>query len=50
MPIMYRNPKNKATKIAYEILGKPANLQSKKNAANEEINRRLIAEETRLSK
>lgn len=50
MPIMYRDPKNKATKLAWKIIGKPANLQYKENAVNKKLNERLIAEESRLSK
>lgn len=50
MPIMPR-PKTsegkKATKIAFKILGKPANLQKEKPSKIQEmIRRRLIFEET----
>lgn len=45
MPTMIRIP-GKPTKIAYKILGKPANIASKRDAVSEKINRRLIFEET----
>lgn len=45
MPMMPR-PSGKATKIAYKILGKPANMESKKPKENDEINQRLLYEET----
>lgn len=45
MPSMPRIP-GKAKKIAYRILGVPANIQSKKNNKQQKINRRLVFEET----
>jgi hypothetical protein len=45
MPAMLR-PSKKARKIAYKILGVPANIAYKPNAEQREINRRLIFEET----
>lgn len=46
MPIMLR-PKSKATKIAYKILGKPANLKPEKTSKVQQlIRKRLIFEET----
>jgi len=45
MPGMLR-PKGKARRIAYKILGVPANLQSKRTPEEKKINRRLIYEET----
>lgn len=45
MPTMYRLD-SKNTKIAYKILGEPANLAQKKTKAQKEIDRRLIADET----
>jgi len=38
-------PSIKATKIAYKILGVPANFQSKKDRKQRKINRRLNFEE-----
>jgi hypothetical protein len=46
MPAMIRVP-GKATKIAYNILGKPQNMQSKMMKKNSQVNKRLIFEETR---
>jgi hypothetical protein len=37
---------NKATKIAYKILGVPANIAFKRDKKQKEINRRLVFEET----
>lgn len=45
MPVMLRPP-GKAKKIAYKILGVPANIQSKRDKEQKRINRRLIFEET----
>ena len=45
MPAMPRIP-GKATKIAYKILGVPANIAYKPSKKEKEINRRLIYEET----
>lgn len=45
MPAMPRVP-GKATKIAYAILGKPANLRSVPSEKQKWINRRLFFEET----
>lgn len=45
MPAMPR-VKGKATKIAYKILGKPANIAFKRDKKEKEVNRRLIFEET----
>ena len=45
MPVTPRI-KNKATKIAYKILGKPANIAHKRTKIEKEIDRRLIVEET----
>jgi len=45
MPSMIRIP-GKAKKIAYKILGVPANIASKRDAVDQKINRRLIFEES----
>ena len=45
MPVMLR-PKGKAKKIAFKILGKPANLQFKPNKDQRKVNQRLLYEET----
>ncbi len=45
MPTMFR-PSSKATKIAYKILGIPPNMEYKRTKEQQEINRRLIFEET----
>lgn len=45
MPAMKRF-KGKATKIAYAILGKPANLQSTRSSESTRVNERLVFEET----
>lgn len=40
-------PNNKATKIAYKILGKPTNLQKHKpSKIQQKINKRILWEET----
>ncbi len=39
-------PKGKATKIAFKILGKPANMQTKKSKKQTKVNKRLEFEET----
>jgi hypothetical protein len=44
MPIMPRLS-NKLTKIAYKILGVPANLKGVKNTKKRETDRRLVFEE-----
>jgi hypothetical protein len=46
MPVMPRVP-GKATKIAYMILGKPANIVFKPNNDQRAINERLLSEETK---
>lgn len=38
--------KNLATKIQYNILGKPANLKHKRTKREKEINKRLLFEES----
>lgn len=45
MPAMPRMS-GKAAQIAYKILGKPANMQSKKTPRQQQINTRLVFEET----
>lgn len=45
MPSMPRMP-GKGAKIAYKILGKPANIAFKRNKEQKFINRRLWFEET----
>jgi hypothetical protein len=45
MPTMTRIP-GKGTKIAYKILGVPANIAYRPNKFAKKINRRLIYEET----
>ncbi len=45
MPVMPRQNK-KATKIAYRILGKPANLKAKPDRKEKSVKARLIFEET----
>jgi hypothetical protein len=45
MPSMLRIP-GKARKIAYSLLGVPANIRSKKSKREKEINRQLIFQET----
>lgn len=45
MPAMPRIS-NKATKIAYKILGVPANMESKKTKRKRKLEERLTAEET----
>jgi hypothetical protein len=45
MPGMIR-PKGKAAKIAFKILGKPANLQFKPNKRQRKANQRLVYEDT----
>lgn len=46
MPVMPR-VKGKAEKIAYKILGIPPNMRKDKTA-NNKVNKRLLAENTRL--
>lgn len=45
MPAMPR-AKNKGTKIAFNILGKPLNMNQKRTETEKKINKRLIFEET----
>jgi len=45
MPSMMRMP-GKAKKIAYKILGIPANIEYKRDAIEKKINKRLIFEES----
>lgn len=45
MPATVR-PDNKARKIAWAILGEPANMASKKSRQQREVDRRLLQEET----
>ena len=45
MPVMPRYLK-KATKIAFDILGTPPNLSTKKTVREKEIDRRLLYENT----
>jgi hypothetical protein len=45
MPTMIRIP-GKAKKIAYKILGIPANIASKRDSIEKRINKRLIFEES----
>ncbi len=48
MPLMPRF-KSKGSKVAYAILGTPANLMKhRSNQQSTKVNRRLIVEETRL--
>jgi hypothetical protein len=50
MPIMIRSNK-KATKVAFNILGVPANLRKVRMSERErDINKRLNFEETRLTR
>lgn len=48
MTVMVR-PDGKAKKIAFKILGKPANMQ-KTSAARKKINKRLLYEDTKRSR
>lgn len=45
MPVMPRM-NNKAKKIAYNILGVPANMRTKRTKSESKINQRLLFEET----
>lgn len=45
MPTMPRIP-GKPKKIAHKILGVPANIAHKKDAASRKVNKRLLFEET----
>jgi len=45
MPTMIRSNK-KATKIAFDILGKPAPLKFKRSAAQEKLNQQLLSQES----
>jgi len=49
MPIMPRL-KSKVTKIAYKILGTPANIRSDKSAFNKRVKRKLRYDESRRSR
>lgn len=49
MPIMLRTS-DKAKKVAYKILGEPANIASKKTPKEIKIDQRLVQYETRLNK
>ena len=42
-------PEGKAKKIAFKILGKPANMQ-KESASRKKINKRLLFEDTKRSR
>lgn len=48
MAAMPRDPKNEATKIAWKILGKPQNFIPQGGKKQEELERRLAYEDTRL--
>lgn len=48
MPAQPRDPKNEATKIAWKILGKPQNFIPQGGKKQEELERRLAYEDTRL--
>ncbi len=45
MPAMIRGNK-KAQKIAYDILGTPANIKDKKSAFQKEIDKRIVYQST----
>lgn len=45
MPAMIRQNK-KATKIAFNILGVPAPFRFKRSSAQEQLNKRLLSQET----
>ena len=45
MPAMFR-PAGKAKKIAFAVLGKPANLTFKRSAAQNRLNQELLHQET----
>lgn len=45
MPVMIR-PDDKAKKIAFKILGKPANFTEKTTRKDNQVNARLVFEET----
>jgi hypothetical protein len=45
MPAMPR-PKGKARKIAYKLLGVPANIAFKRSKQQKKVNKRLLYEET----
>lgn len=49
MPSMIR-PRGKAKKIAYKILGRPANMTSKETPKQKKVDRLLDIQETRLIK
>lgn len=49
MPIMIRWNK-KADKIAYSLLGKPANMQDHKTAFQKKIDKQLVYQKTARSK
>ncbi len=43
-------PKGKAKKIAFKILGKPANMQEKPDKKKRKVNQRLLYEETQRAR
>lgn len=45
MPAMPRT-KNRATRVAYKIMGVPANVAHKRSAAEKKIDKRLLYEDT----
>jgi hypothetical protein len=47
MPCMIR-PQGKAKKIAFKLLGVPANMTEKKSGKDSKVSARLVFEETRL--
>jgi hypothetical protein len=49
MPVMIRKP-GLISKIAYSILGKPANMQSKKTQKQLEVDRQLAYQQTSRAK
>jgi hypothetical protein len=48
MPAAPRNPKNKGTKVAHAILGKPQNMIVQESPKERRIKRRLAQEDTAL--
>ena len=46
MPNMLRNPKSKAAKIAYKIMGIPDNMKFQRSKEQEKWNRKLLFEES----
>lgn len=49
MPAMVRLP-GKGKQIAWNILGKPVNMQDKKTAFQKDVDKRLVAENTARAK